>query len=84
MRLNSSKVQNLSSYINYANTNYDTLKEKFGSGRYDFLIKIDGFTGGEIGKSPLNPTGLITIKRPVIYNDAPSILSVTLWMNYTT
>jgi len=83
MTLNSTKVQRLQTY---ASSNYDTLKEKFGSGRYNFLIKIDTEVAGgdiELGRSPENPTGKITITRPVVYGGGPANMIIIIWMNYT-
>jgi hypothetical protein len=84
MTLNTTKVRGLQ---DYAPSYYDTLKEKFGSGKYDFFIKIDTqVVGGEdveIGKPPENPTGKITITRPVVYDGGPANMIITIWMNYT-
>ena len=83
LKLNSTKVLDL---YNYAASDYANTREKFGISRYDILIVIEGFSvGGEtnIGIVPSNPTGQISIVRPVIYDGQPSKLTVTVWMNYT-
>ena len=83
LKLNSTKVLDL---YNYAASDYANTREKFGISRYDILIVIEGFSvGGEtnIGIVPSNPTGQISIVRPVIYGGTPSKLTVTVWMNYT-
>ena len=87
LKLNSTKVLAL---YNYAVSDYFLMREKFGISRYDLLITLEGFSvGGEtnIGIVPSNPTGQISIIRPVILCDGfdchPSKLTVTVWMNYT-
>jgi hypothetical protein len=84
LKLNSTKVNRLS---DYAISKYYDMREKFGVSRYDILITIEGFpsAGSEtnIGAVPSNPTGQISIVRPVIYDGHPSKLTVTVWMNYT-
>jgi hypothetical protein len=83
MRLNGTKVDNLNTLVN---SSYEIVKEKLGSGRYNFWITITGYNnanGGGIGSQPLNPTGKITITRPVIYQNNPANLTIVVWMNYT-
>ena len=83
MTLNTTKVKGLQ---DYASSSYETLKEKFGSGRYDFLIKIDPIgVGGDVqvGIEPENPTGKITITRPVVYDGGPANMIIVIWMSYT-
>ncbi|MEM2974135.1 MAG: hypothetical protein QW112_00700 [Candidatus Micrarchaeia archaeon] len=79
MNLNSQKVSRL---YNYASGNYYGFQEKFGASRYNLFITIDGYPNS-IGMPPMNPTGLITIRRPVLYDGHPSTLTVVVWMNYT-
>lgn len=77
-RINPSKLDN------FAAADYETLRDKLGLGMYQLLIVISNETSNvTIGSEPSGATGKITLVRPVIYNNTPQNMSITIWTNST-
>ena len=78
VKINPSKAQNATML------DYQTLKSYLGLGAYEIYVVINSSSNTlTIGQPPIDAKGKITLVRPVVYNDNPANLSITVWANFT-
>jgi len=70
IEVNETKLEEL------AKIEYTMLKQKLGVGPYELYIQLNSTS---IGLSPSDSVSIVTIKRPVIYQNKLQNLSVTIW-----
>ena len=78
MRIDNNKLLNLKQL---SDSNYDSIRSKLGLGPYQYSITVGGVV---IGVSPpADRKSKVTLVRPVVYQNQPANLTITIWSNFT-
>jgi hypothetical protein len=78
MRVDGAKLANLR---NLSDTDYESMRSKLGLGPYQYRIVVGNVA---IGPVPLaDRQSRVTLVRPVVYENLPANLTITVWSNFT-